>query len=345
MFGRHDLALVLADVGERPDAGRRRRSPTAPRAARSCASTGMPWRVGLDADRLEADALDARAPAGGHEQAVAAQLATVVELEDVVLAVAPGRGRARRRATSSMPSRRRTSPSASPSGAGSRGEHVVGALDAAPPRRPAGAPPAPARRRPARRRARAAGAGSPSCAVASRLVQTPSSSRRPGIGGMIGSAPLATTMCSAVWRTPSTSTDARAGEPARAAEQVDAVVGQPALLRRRRCSFETMKSRQASAASTSTSARGGRLARLVHRLARPQQRLRRDAGPVRALAADQLALDDRDAQPALGQLARAVLARASPPPSDDHVVVRAHRLSVAFAPGRCARGFPGPCPG
>ena len=42
--------------------------------------------------------------------------------------------------------------------------------------------------------------------VASRFVHTPSSSSSPGIGGMNGSAPVATTMCSAVWRTPSTST-------------------------------------------------------------------------------------------------------------------------------------------
>ena len=102
---------------------------------------------------------------------------------------------------------------------------------------------------------------------------------------------------------------AGSGEPAAAAQQVDAVVVEPAHLRRRRCSFETMKSRQASAASTSTSARRGRLARVVHRLTGAQQRLRRDAGPVRALAADQLALDERDAQPALGERAGAVLAR------------------------------------
>jgi len=51
-----------------------------------------PVGVSLDADRLEAEALDSRAPAGGHEQAVAAQLASVLELEDVVLALAPRRG-------------------------------------------------------------------------------------------------------------------------------------------------------------------------------------------------------------------------------------------------------------
>ncbi len=94
MFGGDDVALVLADVGQRPDAGdvADRPQPLAgaqPRVDRDAA------RVGLDADRLQADAVDARAPAGGDEQPVAAQLAAVVELEDVVLAVAPGGGRVR----------------------------------------------------------------------------------------------------------------------------------------------------------------------------------------------------------------------------------------------------------
>ena len=90
-----------------------------------------------------------------------------------------------------------------------------------------------------------------------------------------------------------------------------------------------MKSRQASAASTSTSA--------VARASRapctaspgPQQRLGRDAREVGALAADQLALDDRDPQAALGQRARAVLAgRAAA--DHDHVVVIAH-LGLLYA--------------
>ena len=56
------------------------------------------------------------------------------------------------------------------------------------------------------------------------------------------------------------------------------------------------------------------LARLLDGLARPQQGLRRDAGPVGALAAHQLALHDRDAQAALGQRPGAVLA-GDPAPS------------------------------
>ncbi len=65
----------------------------------------------------------------------------------------------------------------------------------APARRPADPPPSTSRRR-----------GTAFMLVASRVPQTPSSSRSPGIGGMIGSEPVATMTCSAVWRTPSTST-------------------------------------------------------------------------------------------------------------------------------------------
>ena len=50
-------------------------------------------RVGLDADGLQPDPVDPRAPAGRDEQPVAAQLAAVVELEDVVVAVTPRRAR------------------------------------------------------------------------------------------------------------------------------------------------------------------------------------------------------------------------------------------------------------
>src|SRR5262249_25095129 len=65
-----------------------------------------------------------------------------------------------------------------------------------------------------------------------------------------------------------------------------------------------------------------RLVGAAHRLARTQQRLRRDARPVGALAADQLALDQPDAQAALGERAGAVLARRAA--ADDDDVVRAH---------------------
>ena len=94
-----------------------------------------------------------------------------------------------------------------------------------------------------------------------------------------------------------------------------------------------MKSRQASAASTSTSAVAAASRAPVDRLARPQQGLRRDAGPVRALAAHQLALDDGDPQAALGQRAGAVLARRAAA-EHDHVVVAGHVGSSSPARSR-----------
>ena len=51
--------------------------------------------------------------------------------------------------------------------------------------------------------------------------------------------------------------------------------------------------------------------RLVEQLARPQQRLRRHAGVIGALAADQVLLDDRDPEAAVGQAARADLSRGA----------------------------------
>ena len=65
------------------------------------------------------------------------------------------------------------------------------------------------------------------------------------------------------------------------------------------------------------------VARGLHRLAWAQQRLRRDAGPVGALAPDQLALDDRHAQATLGQRAGAMLAWRAAAENDD-VVVATH---------------------
>ena len=70
-----------------------------------------------------------------------------------------------------------------------------------------------------------------------------------------------------------------------------------------------------------------RFARVVHRLARAEQCLRRHAGPVGALAARQLALNDRDPQAALGERSGAVLARR--PGADDDDVVVAQRVVVS----------------
>ena len=187
---------------------------------------------------------------------------------------------------------------------GLAGEHVSAPSTSAtsPPRRrtacaistPTGPPPSTSSRR-----------GTAFMPVASRLVQMPSSSRRPGIGGMIGSAPLARTTCRrcGARRRPRPRRSRRAGP---AAQQVDAVVGQPALL----AGVGVVGDHEVAPGERGLDVdlRGRRrVARAVHRLARPQQRLGRDARPVGALAADQLALDDGDAQPALGERAGAVL--------------------------------------
>ena len=67
--------------------------------------------------------------------------------------------------------------------------------------------------------------------------------------------------------------------------------------------------------------RSGRLAGMLEGLPGAKQRLRRYASEVVALAAEALAFDDRDAQPAVGQPAGAVSA-GGPAAEDDDVVVR-----------------------
>jgi hypothetical protein len=78
----------------------------------------------------------------------------------------------------------------------------------------------------------------------------------------------------------------------------------------------------------------GRLASRLQRLAGAHERLGRDAAPVGALAAEQLALDDRHPQPALGQPRGAVLA-GRPAAEDDDVEFAAHAsplaLSISYA--------------
>jgi hypothetical protein len=61
---------------------------------------------------------------------------------------------------------------------------------------------------------------------------------------------------------------------------------------------------------------------LGERLIGPQQRLRRHARPVRALAADQPILDDRHFQPSFGQSARRHFSRRTGP--DHHDIEAPH---------------------
>ena len=70
--------------------------------------------------------------------------------------------------------------------------------------------------------------------------------------------------------------------------------------------------------------------RLAAQLRRPEQRLRRDAAPVRALAADHLALDERDALPVLHErVQRHLAARAG---AQDHHVEPRHGRDRMLGP-------------
>ena len=233
-------------------------SPSPPR---SWASTGTPWASGSMPTVSSPMPSHPRPPACRDEQAVAAQLAAVVELEDVLVAVAARCARVRaedeldvvaaKNLAERLAQRRRLAR-----------EDVLGHVDdhrLAPeaanglghldPDRPAAEDQQAARDRGHRGH----------LAVASRRRRAPAG---PDTGGVNGSAPLARTMWSAVCWTPSTSTAPGPARRAAAADQIDLVVGQP-------CSCpasvwsETMKSRQASAASTSTSALRGGIARGV----------------------------------------------------------------------------------
>ena len=78
-------------MGQRPEPVYVADRPQTLRRAQVCVDRDS-VRVRLDAHGFEPDPADPRAPAGGDEQPVAAQLTAVVKLEDVVVAVA-SRGR------------------------------------------------------------------------------------------------------------------------------------------------------------------------------------------------------------------------------------------------------------
>ena len=280
----------------------------------------MPPRPsGSIADGLEPDPVDARAPAGGDEQAVAAQLAAVVEFEDVLVARRGARrSRARAECAARCPPRAQNLAAAPrPSGAGSRGSTWSAPSTSAtsPPRRrtacaistPTGPPPRISSR-----------CGTAFIAVTSRFVQTPvelaqAGDRRDdrvGAGGeddVLGA-------CSA---SPSTSTTpgrragrcraagrCRVGQPARL--PVVGVVGDHEVAPRERRVDVDVGRRPPP--------RAGRLARRVDRLARPQQRLGRDAAPSSEHSPPTSSRSTiGDPQAAVGQRAGTVLAPAGRP--------------------------------
>src|SRR5206468_8555504 len=88
---RDHIALVFADVGQRPDAVDVTDRPDSFAGAHVLVNPD-PAVVRLDTDTLEADPLDAWASTGRHEQPVAAHVPLAVDLQDVLVTVPPRRG-------------------------------------------------------------------------------------------------------------------------------------------------------------------------------------------------------------------------------------------------------------
>ena len=287
-------------------------------------------RTSLDADRFQAGG-DARAPARGDEQVVAAQIAAALDRHDVVFAVAPRGGRvhaqeeldavAPQDLAERMAQRR-----------GLAGEDVFGSLDqgdlpaeAAHGLGHLGADGSAAENQQAARDGLHAGhlAVGPD---AIELAQARDGRHdRIGAGGhdhMPGGVTHAVDLH-----------HARPGEPPGPAQQVDALARQPALLPGIGIVGDHEVAPGESRLDVDLRA-GRRIARVLHRLAGAQQRLGRDARIVGALTPDQLALDQGDPQAALGQRPGAVLTRRAAA-HDDNVVVGVHVLAPCAAAERC----------
>ena len=109
------------------------------------------------------------------------------------------------------------------------------------------------------------------------------------------------------------------GEPASAPQQVDAVVREP----RRGAGVDVLRDHVVAPGERRRDVDlrvRRRLVRVVCGFTRAEQRLGRDARPVGALAADELAFDDGDAQTAFCERAGAVLAGRAGAEDDDVVV-------------------------
>ena len=151
----------------------------------------------VEADRLQAEAGDARAPARRHEQPVAAQLGAVGELQHELVALAPrGGGVAAEvqldavggeRLGDRLAERRRARGRAARSAPSTIATEAPIRTSAWPSSSPTGPPPSTSSRR-----------GTSVSPVASRLVHTPSRPCRPGTGGTTASEPVASTTWRAV---------------------------------------------------------------------------------------------------------------------------------------------------
>ena len=193
---RDDAALVLADVGQRPHAGDVADRPQAVPERESCVD-GQPVRL---RPRRRPSRARALRPAGAGPWPRAGGRRAAPSRRRTRARSPRRRGGPRSRAARSAarcrlrPAPRRPPRRARAARAAARGRAPSTSATEAPNRAsacaistPTGPPPSTSSRR-----------GTSVTAVASRFVHTPSSSRSPGIGGITGSEPVASTMCSAV---------------------------------------------------------------------------------------------------------------------------------------------------
>ena len=267
----------------------------------------------LEADRVEPDVVGVEAPADRHEQLVGPHRPAVVELDPsprrpprgtaVALVPEPHVHAALAQRLRHVLARERLLAR----------DQAVGRARSASPASRASCTPAPSPRRPRRRPGSPGGPGTSFAVVASRLVQG-SASRRPSIGGISGAVPVATTTAlratsvsspTRTRRSPSSRPAPRTtvtprlsshGHLVRVVEVVDDLVA----ARQHRPDVEVAGHGLAHARDA---------AHLGEQLARAQQRLRGHARVERALAADQVRLDDRHLQPRLAEPPGAHLAR------------------------------------
>ena len=311
-----------------------------PAAIRS--STSMPCRSGVDADRLEADALHARAPAGGDEQAVAAELAAVGEHEHDLVVRRGARGgvlaEVELDAVVAQGARR------APRRRGRLAREQALALDQHRPTRRGGGAPAPSRRRPAPPPRTITRPGTSRSPVASRLCPEAVDLVEARDRRVFGSEPVAITTSRAVYvRSPTATAPGPASRPSPRITAMPALSAQatwPASSQ-----SETRKSRHSRPAATS--GRGRR---------RPGARRAPRAPPRAPRPGRSSVLDGMHAQyehspptararpsppaPAVGQRARAVLPGRAGAQDDDVVVGVAAPLSLHGA-GASQRGRPG----
>ena len=139
------------------------------------------------------------------------------------------------------------------------------------------------------------------------------------MGGTNASEPVATTTCSAVWATPSTSTT-----PVPARRPTPRSRSMPRLASQ--CSWfdvGVVGHHEVPPCQRGPDVHLGvctDIAGALDCFARPEQRLRRDAGPVGALAADEFSFHHRHALPSRRECSRTVLTRCAAA-EHDHVVI------------------------